>query len=289
MTTLFDLAGATDAAALAARWPVDRVRWEHGDYDEAGAASVDRAPAGGASSFRNVVSAVAPTSPSPAAQATEAAVSISADLHVNLAKPGRGAARRRPPAAVRLLPAARHDRRSRRDSPGRASRMAQSELVVCELPVQIEPPVDLLSSAGEDPLDVPFDNAHPDSLGMHVEPLDAGVGTTWLKCFVTLRVTRHGEVLIQPTVPISLGRCIFMGLPCRAVHDIALYPDVLLQAPAHVRELPIGWAAREDKRSILAERVGADQRARHRPDDRARPQRACGPHASTTSSTPTIA
>jgi hypothetical protein len=39
-TTLFDLAGAADAADLAGRWPHDRVRWENGDYDEAGAATV---------------------------------------------------------------------------------------------------------------------------------------------------------------------------------------------------------------------------------------------------------
>jgi hypothetical protein len=256
-TKLFDLAGATDAAALAARWPAD-LRWENGDYDATSAATLlDHLQA--VLEFRDIVSAVAPASPSPAKQSSEPAVSVSADIHVNLANAGGAPLgvvhRRLPDFCLRLvstdgtLPARLRWTRFEH---------GESELVLLGLPVQIEPPADFLSSADDDPLVVDFDVAHPDSFGVRVVPLDAAVEKTWLKCFVTLRLTRHGQILIQPTVPISLGRCIFMGLPCRAVHDLALYPDVVLQEPAHVRELPIGWAASEKKLSVLAERVGSD-------------------------------
>ncbi len=259
-TTLFDLAGVTDAAELAPQWPAD-LRWEHGDYDEAGAAAL-LAHLQAVIELRNVVSAVAATSPSPRAQSSEPAVSISADVHVNLANAGADALgvvhRRLPDFVLRLVstdgntPARLSWTRFASDEPG-------SELVLAGLPVQIEPPADLLSSADEDALEVPFDNTRPDSFGARIQPLDVAVERTWLKCFVTLRLTRHGEVLIQPTVPISLGRCNFMGLPSRAVHDLGLFPDVALQAPAHVRELPIGWAESEQKLSLFAERVGSDR------------------------------
>ena len=50
-----------------------------------------------------------------------------------------------------------------------------------------------------------------------------------------------------------------MSLPCRAVHDIGLYPDVAAGfRPAHLRELPIGWTEGESQ-SVLDGRVGAEQ------------------------------
>ena len=80
-----------------------------------------------------------------------------------------------------------------------------------------------------------------------------------IRCFVTLRVTRDREVLIEPTVPLSIGRCVFMSLPCRAVHDIGLFPDIAAAFRFdYSREAPIGWTA-DEGRSVLAGRLGADQ------------------------------
>jgi hypothetical protein len=257
-TTLFDLAGVTAAADLTGRWPA-HLRWEHGDYDDVSATKLlEHLQA--VLEFRDVVTSAAPTSPSPELQSSESAVSIGADVHVNLANTGNdplGVVHSRlPDFCMRLVS-------TDGTLPARLSwtRFADgtSELVLFGLPVQIEPPADLLSGPDEDPVGVDFDNTHPDSLGVRLQPLDEGIGTTFLKCFVTLRLTRAGDVLIQPTVPISLGRCIFMGVPSRAVHDLAFYPDVAVQPPAHMRELPIGWAASERKLSLLAERVGTDR------------------------------
>ena len=91
MTTLFDLAGALNAADLAARWPTNRIRWEHGDYDEDGAATVIE-HLQTVLEFRDVASAVAPWSrPStgkPSEQPVQPAVSLTAAVHVNLANAG---------------------------------------------------------------------------------------------------------------------------------------------------------------------------------------------------------
>ena len=76
---------------------------------------------------------------------------------------------------------------------------------------------------------------------------------------MTLRVTREREVLIEPTVPLSMGRCIFMSLPCRAVHDIGLFPDTSAAFRFdHSRELPIGWTEHQ-RQSALAGRLGDEQ------------------------------
>src|SRR5207249_9026468 len=100
---------------------------------------------------------------------------------------------------------------------------------------------------------------HPDSLGIRLAPELETASPSYLKCFVTLRLTREGDVLIDPTVPLSIGRCIFMSVPCRSVHDIRLYPDIVAAfRPAHLRELPIGWTE-ANAQSVLAGRLGADQ------------------------------
>ncbi len=45
----------------------------------------------------------------------------------------------------------------------------------------------------------------------------------WL--YARLRVTEKGEVVITPAVPISFGKCRFLGLPCLAVYDLQLIPS----------------------------------------------------------------
>jgi hypothetical protein len=42
---------------------------------------------------------------------------------------------------------------------------------------------------------------------------------------VRVRMTEDGRFVIEPAVPISVGPCRFSGLPCRAVHDLGLFPS----------------------------------------------------------------
>jgi hypothetical protein len=259
--TLFDLADVATSAELASRWPLARVRWEHGDYDEQSAEKiVDHLQK--VLTLDNVVSAVAPTfraPPDDAVGAERPALSITADVHVDLANDADGPLgvvhKNLSDFTLRLVT-------TDGNHPARLSwaRFADdtSELTLLGLPVQIEPPRDMLFSAdiGDK---VPFDATHPDSLGLWLAPQGETTSPTYLKCFVTLRLTRDQEVIIEPTVPLSIGRCIFMSLPCRAVHDIGLYPDVAAAfRPAHLRELPIGWTEKDDQ-TVLHGRVASDQ------------------------------
>ena len=129
------------------------------------------------------------------------------------------------------------------------------------LPVELEPPLDMLYAPDPAPPAGPptFDPTRPDSLEVRLGPEGETSSPSRIRCFVTLRVTRDREVLIEPTVPLSIGRCIFMSLPCRAVHDIGLFPDIAAAFRFdYSREAPIGWTA-DEGRSVLADRLGADQ------------------------------
>jgi hypothetical protein len=252
-TTLLDLAGAADEQELAARWPVGRIRWEHGDYDEQGAAVI-AAHLNSVLTFTDVVSTVG--------RGTDRhpVLAVAADVHVDVARDPTGPIgvvhRHLPDFSLRLVTTdGNHPARlswTRYDD-------GTSEWQVLALPVQLDPPVDLLSSPDGSDHHVDFDAMHPDSLGVRLAPADSAGGRTSLTFFVTLRMTRDGEFLIDPTVPLSVGRCVFMSLPCRAVHDIGLFPDVAAAfRPAHLRELPIGWTE-SAAQSVLAGRTGADQ------------------------------
>jgi hypothetical protein len=254
-TTLFDLTGATSEQDLASRWPFERIRWEHGDYEEQDAAKIVE-HLQKVLRFANVVSSVG------AGGDGQPAVTLTADVQIDLSQDVTGPLgvvhRNLPDFALRLL-------NTDGNHPARLSwtRYADgsSELMLLRLPVHLFPPADLLWAA-EPPASqppVPFDATRPDSLEIRLAPENETTSPTSLKCFVTLRVTPEREVLIEPTVPLSIGRCIFMSLPCRAVHDIGLYPDVAAGfRPEHVRELPIGWTEHE-ARTVLQGRVGADQ------------------------------
>lgn len=50
-------------------------------------------------------------------------------------------------------------------------------------------------------------------------------GSTSIFTHVRLRVTEDLGVVITPVVPISFGKCRFMGIPCLAVHDFQLIPS----------------------------------------------------------------
>ena len=254
-TTLLDLTGAASEQDLASRWPIDRIRWEHGDYEEEDAAKIVE-HLQKVLRFANVVSSVG------AAPDGLSAVSLTADVHVDLSQDVTGPMglvhRNLPDFTLRLLS-------TDGNHPARLSwtqfEGGGSELTVLRLPVELFPPADLLWAAdppaSQPP--VPFDATRPDSLEVRLAPENESTSPTSLRCFVTLRVTREREVLIEPTVPLSIGRCIFMSVPCRAVHDIGLYPDVAAGfRPEHARELPIGWTEHEAQ-TALQGRVTGDQ------------------------------
>jgi len=46
-----------------------------------------------------------------------------------------------------------------------------------------------------------------------------------ISCFVRLHLTTEGDIILEPSVPISLGPVQWMGLPARAVYDIQLLPS----------------------------------------------------------------
>ncbi len=253
-TTLLELTGVS-AADLAEGWPHARIRPERGgDYDADGSVRLIE-HLNLVARFDNIHSFVAP-------DGAGAAIGITADLHVDVGNDpgGRLGAVHRNLSDFTL-------RLARMDGNHPARLMwtrfddGTSEVVVLGLPVEMHLPMDLLMSPVETTEDNNgFDSTRPDSLGVRLE---TGTVPSVLSFFTSLRVTRAGEVLISPNVPVSIGRCIFMGLPCRAVHGLAFLPDVGLADPSHPRELPIGWAQpigsspeEASWNSVLAARLG---------------------------------
>ena len=59
---------------------------------------------------------------------------------------------------------------------------------------------------------------------------------------IKVRRTREGEFVFEPAVPISIGPCTFLGLPCRGLHDLSFLPSSTLGTAHSDRELPIEWA-----------------------------------------------
>ena len=53
---------------------------------------------------------------------------------------------------------------------------------------------------------------------------DAETSAT-IDCFVRLHLTPEGDLILEPTVPLSFGPVRWMGLPAKAVHDIQILPS----------------------------------------------------------------
>lgn len=137
------------------------------------------------------------------------------------------------------------------------------DVVVHGLPVRIELPggmiTPLLTVAEQETgepverhLTEPFDPHHADSVQVTLRD----TAPSYLKVRVDVRLTPAGDVYVDTKVPLSIGPCLFSGLPCRGLHDLQLIPS---PAPAHVHaahldyELPLEW-----KRHRLD--LGADNR-----------------------------
>jgi hypothetical protein len=235
---LFDLLDVTTAAAAAARWPRDRIGAatgeDHGDDDvvfEALLAELDSAlelhafrpgAAYDRVGFTAQLDVLAPTiHPLVAATMPDVGVFLEPTLH----QPAHLFVTHGPDAAG-------------------------LEVVIHGLPVKLALPLGLLApGAAADPdgagvipvrLTAPFDPDAADSLEITV----SNVEPSTIRVRVNVRFTRSGDVLLQPVVPISIGPCRFLGLPCRGLHDVHLFPTL---RPAHVpaaearSELPLTW------------------------------------------------
>jgi len=124
------------------------------------------------------------------------------------------------------------------------------EVVLHGLPIKLALPLGLLApgvAADPDgagvtavPLTAPF---NPDA-GDSLEIILSNAEPSTIRVRANLRFTRAGDVLLQPVVPISVGPCRFLGLPCRGLHDFHLLPTLRL---GHVpesdirSELPLSW------------------------------------------------
>jgi hypothetical protein len=75
-----------------------------------------------------------------------------------------------------------------------------------------ETQIDSFVSGQHDTLRVVLNSNDPSSISVHVK----------------VRMTEEGRFVVEPAVPLSVGPCRFLGLPCRAIHDLNLFPSPLL-------------------------------------------------------------
>jgi len=71
-----------------------------------------------------------------------------------------------------------------------------------------------------------------------------------------VRLTVEGDVVLEPAVPLSIGRCRFSGLPCRAVHDLGFLPYPTLRGAHTEHELALEWARHDIPAGLGTEGTG---------------------------------
>jgi hypothetical protein len=107
------------------------------------------------------------------------------------------------------------------------------EVIIDRLPVTLFLKSGLATALATPPVSVgTFDNTAIDSFAY---TLGDGNTQAQIQCFVRLHLTSQGDLIMEPTVPISFGPVRWMGLPAKAVYDIQFLP-----APNRVEYLE--WA-----------------------------------------------
>lgn len=90
--------------------------------------------------------------------------------------------------------------------------------------------IDSFVSGRADTITVVLNNNQPSVIRVHVK----------------VRMTEDGRFVIEPSVPLSIGPCRYLGLPCRAIHDLNLFPSPLLGVgpgdERHYAEQALEWA-----------------------------------------------
>ena len=82
---------------------------------------------------------------------------------------------------------------------------------------------------------VPFDVTQPDSLRIVLRDFDPS------SIFVrtNVRMTPDFDFVVDTRIPLTIGPCAFLDLPCEALHDLQLIPSPRLQRRG---ESPVDWA-----------------------------------------------
>lgn len=96
------------------------------------------------------------------------------------------------------------------------------------VPLEIRLPSDLLGLHPEDEEDA-SKGAHGDFSPGKLDSVKVVLGSgsfSSIFAHARLRFTPEGRVVLTTPVPISVGRCRFMGVPCRALHDLVLLPSM---------------------------------------------------------------
>ncbi|MGA9732716.1 MAG: hypothetical protein WBQ83_18700, partial [Candidatus Acidiferrales bacterium] len=97
------------------------------------------------------------------------------------------------------------------------------ELIIDKLPVAVFLKEGTATALASPPVQVgDFDPTDIDSFAY---TLNDDTQPAELDMLVRIQVTTAGEVIIEPTVPISLGPCRWLGIPAKAVYDILLIPS----------------------------------------------------------------
>ncbi len=99
------------------------------------------------------------------------------------------------------------------------------ELLVEGLPVKLTLKSGILEPAEDEtgpPQAAPVSASDPDSYHAVLKREPDG---SEIYVLVRLHLTPEGDVILEPNVPLSLGKCRILGLPARAVYDLLLIPS----------------------------------------------------------------
>jgi hypothetical protein len=120
------------------------------------------------------------------------------------------------------------------------------DVVIQGLPVEIRLPPGFIrpqrmpeDAGGGELLDftttvAPFDPTDPDSLQITLRDFDRS--SIFVR--VNAKMTPEFDFAIDTHMPITIGPCVFLDLPCEALHDLQLIPSPRLQ---HLGEIPVEW------------------------------------------------
>jgi hypothetical protein len=117
-----------------------------------------------------------------------------------------------------------------------------TEIVIESLPVEIRLPggmIEPLTSPGVVPPDplITFDAGLQDSYKVELKTSDRSSIFVHIK----VRVTQELDFIIEPAVVMSIGPCLFSGLPCLGLHDISLIAAPTLKGNHEKVEQAIEW------------------------------------------------
>src|SRR5689334_15559929 len=140
------------------------------------------------------------------------------------------------PQQTRGVPAQLH---VTQDADGRLDVVIQGLPVEIRLPPGFVRPQRRPEEGGElpafDTTAAAFDATDPDSLQITLRDFDPS--SIFVR--VNVRMTPEREFVIDTQMPITIGPCVFLDLPCEALHDLQLIPSPGLQ---HANEIPVEWA-----------------------------------------------